>query len=41
VDGRKIVIQTYINLVKKGNMTLSEVPKRYREEVRVALLGEK
>lgn len=41
MDGYKIVIQTYVKLILKGNMTLSEVPQRYREEVRVALLGEK
>lgn len=37
MDGHSIVIQTYIKLIKKGNMTFSDIPNRYQDEVRVAL----
>lgn len=40
MDGRKIVIQTYINLVKKGDMLLEDIPKRYQSEVRIAFISE-
>ena len=41
MDGLTIVIETYVKLVKRVDMTLEDIPERYREQVRIALLMEK
>lgn len=34
------MVQFYVNRIKKGKMTLEEVPLKWREAVREALEGE-
>ena len=34
------MVQFYVNRIKKGKMTLEEVPLKWREAVRKALEGE-
>ena len=37
MDGIVIVIQTYINLVKSGKITIDDIPDRYKEKVKEEL----
>ena len=37
MDGLTIVIETYVKLVKRGDMSLADVPDRYKDKVRIAL----
>lgn len=37
MDGIVIVIQTYINLVKSGKITIDDIPDRYKEKVKEQL----
>lgn len=34
------MVKIYISLIKKGIMTIEDVPNKWREEVRKALKGE-
>ena len=34
------MVQFYVNRIRKGKMTLDEVPERWREAVREALEGD-
>lgn len=39
MDGISIVIQTYINLVKSGKITIDDIPDRYKEKVKEQMEG--
>ena len=39
MDGISIVIQTYINLVKSGKISIDEIPDRYKDKVKEEMEG--